>query len=1232
MNNRSYIYIVACLLLINTVLLGQSRSNKVKLDRSGNLEVLYENDQYITYVKYDVVFETESGFIYCDSAVFVKGIYVNLMGNVKVDDDDYRLMADSVYYDIINGTATARGSFVELWSYDDSLYASGVHAFYDRERKVFEMEERPIIYINYPDTNRMIEIISDFVHYNSNYRKAEATGDVIINHSDLVAESQCAVMNINENLLDLYDNPIARKKDSEIRGEFISIKYQGELLRQIDVIDSAFGEFTEPVDSLGLFVDRSILSGDRIIINFYFGAMDNVICYGQAYSWYFPSLRGGRDYHENSVSGDTIKFFMDQNQLQSVKVVGGVVGTYLSGRLRDTTKILTEELTLQDSLVEVARELLEERDTTYIEEEEEANNPIPPKIIDTIAADTIVSDTISLVEFETDSTDTLYEKKWVSPSDTLDLVTVDSIDYNGSFVEYSLIDSIIYLHQSCNITSGEMSLTAHEVQFDTHNRLIKAYSANEKYIDTAYAGDTLSTLAADLQPATIPVVLNDGDDELYGDFLEYSTDTEKGRIVQSKSSYDKGIYYGKKLFREQKDIFYVKDGYYTTCDAAEPHFHFKSTHMKLMENNKMIVRPVIFYLGRMPIMAIPYYVFPLKKGRHSGFLPFRFGNFERGDRYVSDVGYYWSASEYWDWRGAIDYHEKNRTITFKNSVNFKKRYVLDGYLNTEYRRQTRYNSSVAQESPETSYKIRGSYKHVFSPSFSLNANGSYVSTSSYDRDYSNNLEERLNRDLISKVIINKKFENGISLVGNFSHTENLDNESRTDILPTLTASLPTIWLFGSGSKDEDGNNVHRWYHDFTFRYSPSVTNYSNRVTLDDIFVSYIDTTYITDTLGAIIDTNITEVKDTTTYRSRKKYVRVSHSPSLNLPGIKLFNYINIVPKLNYSETWFKIIETDKSRDAGIDASKIYKSYSYNGNISMNTKLYGTINPGLGSLQGLRHVFTPSISYTWSPEIDMNPKIRAFAGGGASSTKKSLVGFSFNNVFQAKTIKEESERTFDLLSLTTSFSYNFENKEKPLSDMKTSFSTSSLPGITLGGGMTHTFYDPETDEEKFFSPSLKNWDMRVSFSLRGNTFLFDEEETGIPLGADSAHQVGGTQPEQPVSGRRGWNMAVTFSFSETGFHTENYKKNSQLSLNLGFNVTPTTSVTYSQTYNVVDKKIIHKRVNLVRILHCWTGSLYWVPSGSNRGFGFKLNVTEIPDIKIDSNHDTFQASSFNPAGF
>gem|GEM_PF-573833 len=1203
-----------CVLLSDFVTAQVKNSMPLKWT-SDEQELMQLNGKWVTYFNGNVVIVTETGRIYCDSAIWLADSYANFKGHVVVDDAEYQLKADSVYYNIPEGEATARGSRVELWSYADSLFAVGVHAFYNRKARYFEMEERPVIYLKYPDTSRMVEIIADDVQYRAEHRRADASGNVIITSQAFSAEGPCAVMLIDEDILDLYDKPVVRRKQSELTGEFISIIFEGESLQRIDVIDSAYGEFIEPIDSAGIYFDRSVLAGSIITLNFVKGNPENVLCYDQAYSWYYPSMRGGNEYHENTVSGDTILFNMVENRLQSVLVTGGVIGVYLTGKLRDTTVVAIDDSSntnlVVDSLADVAWGNLTEQ------------TPTEDSVV-------IGTDSVSVLEMHseemTDSTelavtgqpeDSVNVLPFISPADTLPLTNIDTVEYSGKFVEYSLVDSIIYLRQACEVRSGTMSLVAHDIRFDTHKRLVKAYSAEEvpEELDSIEV-DELPSLAGELQPATIPVILRDGDSELYGNFLEYSIATEKGRIIQSKSEYEDGIYYGSKLLREQKHIFYVDDGYYTTCDAEEPHFHFKSSHMKLIEGDKMICRPVVFYLGRIPLIIIPYYVFPLKKGRHSGFLPFRFGNFERGDRYVNDVGYYWAASDYWDWRGAVDYHEKNRTITIKNRINFVKRYVLNGYINAEYRRKSSYSSSLAVEQEQRSYSVQGAYNHKITPSFEVKADGSYISSSSYYTEYSNNLDERLNREIRSKANFSKRFSKSMSLSGSCSHIVNLDRKTRSDQFPNMSLSLPPVWIFGSGSTDEDGQKVQKWYNGFIFRYKPSLNNFSSRVTLDST-ISYI----------SMVDTGAGELEevtviDTASYRSRKRYAKISHNPSLTLPTIKLIRYINIVPSFRYSETWFKIWDTDQSLNAGIDASTTYRTYSYSGGAGINTNLYGTIYPKIGSLIGLRHVLSPSVGWSWSPDIQKHPKIRSFAGGGAASSKRSAMSIGLKNIFQAKVKKGEKEANLELLALSSSFSYNFEAEEKPLSNMSTSFHTSSVPGVTIRGSMVHTFYDPETDEEKLFSPALLSFNFNINFRLAGKTFLFDDATGIIPHGEDSSSQVAAS------GGKRGWNLSVAYSFRESGLHTTSYRKSNIVSLTLGFNLTPTTTVSYQQQYDFERDLTVNNRVSIVRQLHCWVGSLYWVPIGSNRGFGFKLNVIDIPDIKIDNNHDTFQMSSFN----
>lgn len=1120
---------------------GQS-SNRVVLERADVFEVMLEGDSYVTHAVGNVIFQTESGRIYCDSAVWRKRESVDLKGSVVIDDEDYRLAADSVFYDIATSVAVARGSNVELWSYKDSLYAAGLHAYFDNKRDFFYMEERPVLYLNYPDSARMVEVIADLIEYDANSKRTEASGIVIITSQDISSFSDCAVMNTADNTLDLFGNPRAKRRHSEVTGELISVYFEEGMLRKIDVIDSAHGEFSEPVDSAETDFDRSILKGKRIILTLEQGQLDNILCYGQAYSWYYPSTRGSNEFNENTVSGDTIRFTVEGERLTKVDVIDGPIGTFITGEIYG--------------------------------------------------------------------------------DDTLAPPIVDTIDYSSRFIQYDLVDSMITLKDASHVQSGTVALDAHEIYFDTRRRVIEAYSAavDTVSVDTNDIGRTDGLATASLLPNTIPVILKDGADEVYGDYLEYSIDTEKGRIVQSKSAYEAGFYYGKKLFREQKHIFYVDGGTYSTCDKGEPHYHFHSKSMKLIEGEKLIAKPVVFYIGRIPILALPYYVFPLKKGRHSGFLPFTFGKFERGDRYVQNVGYYWAASEYWDWQGSFDYHEINRYLTLNSAVHFRKRYVFNGYVTGKDTRGTSYDWSAAAEGKSRRWVLNAGYNHTFSPSFNINASGSFQSDAQYFTDLSSNLDERLNRVVSSRVNFSKKFGKSTALSGYFKHDVDLDREIRTDYIPSVAFSLPTIWPFGSGRLNEEGKLEQKWYHNITFRYSPNLLNYSRRVTNDSIFIVAYDTTITIDSLTMEEDTTITEIKDTVSIRSRREYAKINHNPKISLPTITLAKYFILTPSINYSETWFKISETDQSLADTIDASRLYRTYSYSGGAGLKTALYGTVYPNALGLVGLRQVITPTVSYGFSPDIDRYPKERGFVGGGAGSRKSSVMSFRLEQLYQAKVRQGETERSLNLLSLTSSFSYDFEKKEKPLSSLGTTFSISTLPGVTLSGSMTHSFYDPITDELSFWSPHLMSFSLNTSFTLSGSKFLFDDDVTAIPKGADSASQLDDSSQSK---GRKGWNLNVTYSYSESG-RDAGYRKSSFIRFTLGFNLTPTTSITYSQNYDIVEKLTVSNAVNIVRKIHCWTGSLYWVPIGSNRGFGFKLNVTALPEIKIDQNHDTFSS--------
>ena len=783
---------------------------------------------------------------------------------------------------------------------------------------------------------------------------------------------------------------------------------------------------------------------------------------------------------------------------------------------------------------------------------------------------------------------------------------IDTVDYKGNYIEYNIDDSLITLFQSADVKSGAVALTAFQILFNTGDRIIEAYSA-QTALDSGLSHES----KFEFQPNPVPVVLADGEQEVFGDYLVYSIDTEKGRIYQSKTSYDEGVYYGEKLYREQSDIFYIDDGKYTTCDAEDPHFHFRSNNLKLKENDKLIARPLVFYLGRLPILALPFYVLPLKRGRHSGMLPFDFGSFRQGDRYVRNIGYYWAASEYWDWQASFDYIERQRTFTLNNRLNFRNRYVFDGYLSGSYTKVTSFDALTATENERTRWIAGGAYNHTFSPSFSIRGKADFRSDATYFDDYSLNRDEILNRSAKSQMSFSKKFGKGTSISGSVSHIENLDLGNRTNDLPRLSVSLPTIWPFGSGSKDKQGKIKQNWYNNFTFRYKPSLLNFSSRKEITDTQIQ-----------NNGLDTIITIT------RSRKKYAKISHNPSIGLPTLKPFKYLVLTPSFGYNETWFKINRTDQSEFANLEPTT-YRTYSYNAGITARTDLYGTFYPNILGLTGLRHTITPSVSYGYKPDIDRHPEVRRYAGGGAGSVKSQSITVSVRQLFQAKYGSGDIQKNIDLISFNSGFSYNYEAATRPYSNLNTTFQTSAIPKINLNGSMVHSLYKPGTDEVDFWSPKLESFRIDTRITLSGKKFIFDESSEGnLKTGVTSPNQLESPTAPKPQgrgqSGSGGWRLSAAYGYSQSG-RDATFRKFSFLRFNLKFNLTPTTGVTYTHDYDIDDSKTIYNSVNIVKQIHCWTGSIYWVPIGSNKGFGFRLFVTAIPDIKIDNNHSSYLQS-------
>src|SRR5690242_12542369 len=128
------------------------------------------------------------------------------------------------------------------------------------------------------------------------------------------------------------------------------------------------------------------------------------------------------------------------------------------------------------------------------------------------------------------------------------------------------------------------------------------------------------------------------------------------------------------------------NGAYSTCDLPSPHYHFSARWMKIYLKDKLVAKPVVFYIKHVPILALPFWVFPIKPGRHSGFLfpQFQLGFSNRAGEFLRNAGYYWAPNDYTDFTASGDYYQAEPSWVMRGEANYKLLYRLDGNLQGSY--------------------------------------------------------------------------------------------------------------------------------------------------------------------------------------------------------------------------------------------------------------------------------------------------------------------------------------------------------------------------------------------------------------------------------------------------------------------------------------------------------------------------------------------------------------------
>ena len=817
------------------------------------------------------------------------------------------------------------------------------------------------------------------------------------------------------------------------------------------------------------------------------------------------------------------------------------------------------------------------------------------------------------------------------------------ITYTSHEIFYNMQTEKTDLTGDANIKYTDVELTSGYINVDWNDNLLKAFPAPP-------ADSTVGFKK--------PTIVERGRDPMVGDTLVYNLKSRKGRVKQGRSKADDGYYSGVEIRNNDNKVYYIENSSYTTCDLETPHFHFESKNMKIINNDKVIARPIVLYISRIPIIAFPFGIFPHKSGgRHSGWIMPGYGENSVRGQYINNFGYFWAPSKYWGTKFTMSFGDRQGFV-FNLNNHYKLRYKFNGSLNLQSRQFLSATDNITDIGTDrrTSYQVRWQHTQKLRYNQNFNVNANYSSSGEFSRKYTSNPQTRMGRQqTISNATYSKSWPSiQASMSMNLSSTTNLMADDRIDsssvfyTKPThdgqqtniTTSTLPSM-SFNLGQRNffpNKGGDQH-WFNNITWRYNTSLVSKERLYyESEEMIINDSTSLYNWNDEAQNFSDNV-----------------MRHSLSINAPT-KIFRYITFNPNASFKSDWVNrtfsgrldsATNTIQSREVSGFSTRTTGSFG----ASINTQIYGLFPFNIGKSIAIRHVVSPSIGYSFRPDFSQpvfgsdlgyfetildtsgnslyHDRFMGTMAGGTPRNESQSMNFSVNNNFQAKIKEGEKDKIINLFSWRMGSSYNFVGEEFRLNNLSSSIRSKIGPS-NVELRMTHDFYEFDQDLKKRVNnirrnengiplPRLTRMSLSTGFQLSGQRMGIKSESADTTDLQDSLAIVSPLDKNGMGSKGKLWSTRFSINYSLQQSNPTLTKETFWLNTNSTINITQKWRISYSARFDLLENELISHRFSINRDLHCWELSLDWTPSGYANGFYLRINVKSptLRDLKLEN---------------
>ena len=817
-------------------------------------------------------------------------------------------------------------------------------------------------------------------------------------------------------------------------------------------------------------------------------------------------------------------------------------------------------------------------------------------------------------------------------------VSKDSID---APVNYNATDSGVmimatkefFLYGDAKTDYGTAQLEAANIVYDQQTQNIRAYGAKDT------TGSPLSNpkfLEGDIVSVNDSIYFN----MKSGKGLTKNTNFQQGEIFVNANT----------MKKVSKDVAFAYKARFTTCNLDDPHFAFRTNKMKIITDKIGVSGPTFPEFEGVPFpVGIPFGIFPLTTGRHSGLMAPAFSTSEDFGLGFEGLGYYKVLSDNFDATlrtNIYSYGGWNLNLNSKYIMRYK--YMGNFNLSLQNTRILNRNAAINQEyTGGRTFMINWTHSmdQRARPGTSFSANVNFGSTK-YNRLLLNNPFQNFQNQISSSVSYTKSWDNKYNLSVNLNHNQNNNLGLVNMSLPNINFNAITIYPFQS--KDQIG--AGKWYEKLGIGYNGSFQNQ----------LSFYDSAL-----------NFNKLLDTMQWGAQH-----SIPISLSLPSL---GPVTITPGISFEEKWFgqQSIKTWNNKTKQVDTSisrGFYRAPNMSFSLGTASRIFGTYKFKKNSnIQAIRHEVRPSISMSYTPDlaasyhyttqIDSTGRNYRFSkydggiGGGYSEGNFGGMGFGVDNLLEMKMKdkKDTTEGAFKKVKLIEGFgfnsSYNFLADSFALGNFNIYMRTTLFENLNITSNLTMDPY--QTDKQGFrvnkldFDPTkLKFGNITsggLSFSTSFKSKSADGKETkqkDIPIDPfmtpdeqQRQLQYAKSNPAEFTDFNIPWTLTLSYSFQfsrymkpdYSGFQINTY---SSLNFNGDFSITPKWKLGGTGYIDVAKRSIQQLSMFITREMHCWQLAINVTPIGLYKSFSISVNPKSgiLRDLKINRSR-TFSSSSY-----